>query len=110
MYHWFKKNIIEYTTITSQSTHEIILNIGFVSFPVTVAAKKRIVTGIKDHAKIAGLMSLNFNKVEELTDMIVSTTSSLRRHLKSMLMASRDLRQLLRHQYAKEHDFFSYSI
>ena len=91
MYHWFKKNIIEYTTITSQSTHEIILNIGFVSFPVTVAAKKRIVTGIKDHAKIAGLMSLKSNKIEEVTDMIISINSSLRRHLKSMFMARRDL-------------------
>ena len=90
--------------------HEIILNIGFVSFPVKVAAKKRIVTGIKDHAKIAGLMSLKSNKIEEVTDMIISINSSLLRHLKSIFIASRDLRRLLRHQYAKEYGFFSYSI
>lgn len=55
-------------------------------------------------------MSLNFNKVEELTDMIVSTTSSLRRHLKSMFMTRRDLTlfsktPLLIHYYKKHQKY-----
>ena len=103
---------MEYTTITSQSTHEIILNIGFVSFPVKVAAKKRIVTGIKDHAKIAGLMSLKSNKIEEVTDMIISINSSLLRHLKSMFMARRTplslTKTLLLIHYYKKHQKYVY--
>lgn len=36
-------------------------------------------------------MSLKSNKIEEVTDMIISINSSLLRHLKSMFMARRDL-------------------